>query len=65
MEVHWNGLSCPPPGDLPNPGIEPMSLTSPALADGFSLPSTPLGKSICVFVCVCMCVCIPIGIQGH
>ena len=25
----------PPPGDLPNPGIEPMSLKSPALAGGF------------------------------
>ena len=26
---------CPPPGDLPNPGIEPASLMSPALAGGF------------------------------
>ena len=25
----------PPPGDLPDPGIEPTSLASPALADGF------------------------------
>ena len=25
----------PPPGDLPNPGTEPVSLTCPALADGF------------------------------
>ena len=32
---HWSGLSCPPPGDLPNPGIEPRSLMSPALADVF------------------------------
>ena len=24
----------PPPGDLPDPGIEPMSLTSPVLAGG-------------------------------
>ena len=28
-QEYWSGLSCPPPGDLPNPGIEP---TSPALA---------------------------------
>ena len=35
-----NGLSCPPPGDIPNPGIEPRS---PVLqAD--SLPSEPPGK---------------------
>ena len=32
---YWNGLPCPPPGDLPNPGIEPTSLVSPALAGGF------------------------------
>jgi len=24
-EEHWSGLPCPPPGDLPDPGIEPMS----------------------------------------
>ena len=31
----WSGLPCPPPGDLPDPGIETISLTSPALAGGF------------------------------
>ena len=25
-EEYWNGLPCAPPGDLPNPRIEPMSL---------------------------------------
>ena len=29
---YWSGSSCPPPGYLPNPGIKPTSLTSPALA---------------------------------
>ena len=29
------GVACPPPGDLPDPGIEPVSLPSPALAAGF------------------------------
>ena len=28
-------MLCPPPGDLPDPGIEPTSLMSPALAGGF------------------------------
>ena len=28
----WNGLSFPPPGDFPDPEIEPVS---PALAGGF------------------------------
>ena len=31
-QEYWRGLSCPPPGDLPNPGIESGSL---ALAGGF------------------------------
>ena len=30
-----SGGPCPPPGDLPDPGIEPLSLMSPALAGGF------------------------------
>ena len=33
--LYWSGLPCPPPGDLPNPGTEPVSLTSPTLAGGF------------------------------
>ena len=24
-QEYWNGLPCPPPGDLPNPGIKPRS----------------------------------------
>ena len=34
-QEYWGGLSFPPPGDLPNPGIESMPFLSPALADGF------------------------------
>ena len=32
---YWSGLPCPPPGDLPDPGIEVASLEFPALAGGF------------------------------
>ena len=32
---YWSGLPFPPSEDLPNPGIEPVSLVSPALAGGF------------------------------
>ena len=32
---YWSGLPCLPPGDLPDSGIEPASLTSSALAGGF------------------------------
>ena len=34
-EEYWSGLPCPRPGDLPDPGIEPVSLRSPAVAGGF------------------------------
>ena len=43
MKEYWTGLPCIPPGDLPNPGIEPTSPTPPALqAD--SLPAEPSRK---------------------
>ena len=29
-QEYWSGLLCPPPGDLPDPGIEPVSLKSPS-----------------------------------
>ena len=32
---YWSGLPCSPPGDLPDPGTEPVSLTSPASAGRF------------------------------
>ena len=35
-QEYWNGLPCPPSGDLPNPRIEPKSLMSVELAGGFS-----------------------------
>ena len=42
-QEYWSGLPCSAPRDLPNPGIEPASLVSPALhAD--SLPTEPPGK---------------------
>ena len=34
-QEYWSGLPCPPPGDLPDPGIELVSLMSPALGGGF------------------------------
>ena len=36
---YWSGLPCPPPGDFPNPGIEPSSLKSPAMVGRFSTTS--------------------------
>ena len=39
----WGGLPCPPPGDLPDPGIETASPVAPALAGDF-LPLSHLGN---------------------
>ena len=39
----WSGLPGPPPGDPPNPGIEPESPATPALASGF-FTIKPTGK---------------------
>ena len=36
----WSGMPFPHPGDLPNPGIKPVSPMSPALAGGFFITST-------------------------
>ena len=49
----WSGLPFPSPGALPDPGIEPTSPPSPALADGFfttvpprkPVPSSKIGDT--------------------
>ena len=41
-QEYWSGLSFPPPGDLPDPGIKP---TSSALAGGF-FTTEPPGKPL-------------------
>ena len=42
MQEYWRGLPFPPPGDLPDPGIKPVSS---ALAGGF-FPTEPPGKPL-------------------
>ena len=39
-QEYWSGLSCPPSGDPPNPGIKLVSLRSLALAGKFFTTST-------------------------
>ena len=39
-QEYWSRLPCPPPGDLPNPGTEPLSVMSPALAGGLFITNT-------------------------
>ena len=52
-QEYWNGLPCPPPGDLPNAGIKPTSLISPALAGGFFTTSAGVIE-IHVFSATCL-----------
>ena len=40
-QEYWSGLPFPLPGDLPNPGIEPAFLVSPALAGGLFTTEPP------------------------
>ena len=66
-QEYWSGLPCPPPGDLPDPGIEPKSLTSFTLAGRLFTTKGELGSPyICIkYMCVLvtqscyMCVCVP------
>ena len=39
-QEYWTGLSCPPPGDLSDPGIEPVFSVSSALASGLFTTET-------------------------
>ena len=47
-QEYWSGLPCPPPGDLPDPGIKCMYLMPPALAGGFFTTNSP-GKPTLVY----------------
>ena len=40
-QEYWRGLPFPPPGDLPDPGVEPMSPMSPVLAGRFFTTEPP------------------------
>ena len=58
-QEYWGGLLFPSPGDLPDPGIEPLFPGSPTLAGGFfateshGKPQINLFKSdICLYFCV-------------
>ena len=44
-QEYRSGLPFPSPGDLPDPGIEPVSLAYPALADRFFTNESP-GKPL-------------------
>ena len=45
-QEYWSGLPCPPPGDLPTPGIEPRCPTLQASSLPAELPGKPI-RDIC------------------
>ena len=45
-QEYWSGLPFPPPGDLPDPGIEPVSPLPPALAGRFFITDPPGKKPV-------------------
>ena len=40
-QEYWSGLLVPPPGDLPDPGIKPVSPVTPTLPGGFLSTESP------------------------
>ena len=49
-QEYWNGLPFPPPGDLPDPGIEPVSPAAPAPQENSSLLSHGVRKAANFFL---------------
>ena len=49
-QEYWGGLPCPPPGDLPDPEKEHVSLMSPALAGGFFTTSATWEAHIYMYI---------------
>ena len=56
-QEYWTELPCPPPEDLPHPGIKPMSPVSPALAGRFfttsAIRSLQYNKKKLIVRCLC------------
>ena len=50
-QEYRSGLPCPPPGDFPDPGIEPVYLKSLALAGGSCLKPGMIEKSVAPLSC--------------
>ena len=48
-QEYWSGLPLPPSGDLPDPGIEPKSPASPAVAGGFFTTEPPGKPTVCTY----------------
>jgi len=52
-QEYWSGLPFPPPGDLPDPGIEPTSLVSLAMTGRFFTTVATSEAYFVIFLFVC------------
>ena len=59
--LEW--LPCPPPGDIPHPGTEPESLTSPVLAGRFFTTSATWEVRFSAVAQSCLTLCDPHRLQ--
>ena len=53
-QEYWSGLLCPPPGHLPNPGIESTSHYVSCQAGSLPLASPEKSKNECISVHICL-----------
>ena len=59
---YWSGLPLPTPEELPDPGIEPESLVSSALADRFFNASATREAQLYIYIYIFLSVCVCIYI---
>ena len=71
-QENWSGLLCPSPGNLPNPGIEPVSSADPALQTDSLPPRTlidnkmPCSKEVAPIYSSIYSICVfPLGHWWH
>ena len=57
-QEYWSGLPYLPPGQPPDPGIEPTSPVSLAVAGRFFTTEPPSKPECYIQECVCVCVCV-------
>ena len=48
-QEYWSGLLCTPPGDLPDPRVEPTSIKFPALAGEFFITNATWEAQTLIF----------------
>ena len=64
-QEYCSGFSCPPPGDLPNPGVEPTSLASPTSAGRFFITGATWETHLFLLSLYTQNLCAFCSLDGH